>query len=182
MPLDLATLQETGINKEVGALLALVDVHELTRATSSLRKGTPCNFYPREHLGSGALMSCANYHARIVFDNRANWLAWLPRTTGCSDIPPDLVDYPVESEYATRKQLEVLDAASKALTNGFLLKHVGGRGIIYSLTKTTTSRPLTIGNLHVSSQRAKHLARRWSPLTSAAYSIARRGLPRVIYF
>ncbi|KAI1502073.1 hypothetical protein F5X99DRAFT_172209 [Biscogniauxia marginata] len=99
---------ELSINKEVEALLAQVDIPELVRVASSLRKGKPCEFYPGKHLGSGAIMGCANYHAWIVFDDGVKWLARIPRTSAFSDIPLDLVDYLIESEYATLKLLEVL--------------------------------------------------------------------------
>ena len=85
-----------------------MDVAELVRKASSLRNGKPCKFHPGKHLGSGAIMGCANYHAWIVFDDGVNWLARIPRTTAFSDIPLDLVDYLIESEYATLKFLEDL--------------------------------------------------------------------------
>ncbi|KAJ3567795.1 hypothetical protein NPX13_g6649 [Xylaria arbuscula] len=97
---------EMGINNEVEALLAQVNIDELTRAASSLRKGISCKFQPGQHLGSGANMGCANYHAWIIFDDRVKWLARIPRTTAFSDIPINLVDYLIESEYATLKFLE----------------------------------------------------------------------------
>jgi len=96
------------INKEVEALLTQVDVDQLVRIASSLRQGEPCKFYPGKHLGDGAIMGCANYHAWIVFNDGVKWLARIPRTTDFSDVPPDLVDYLIESEYATLKLLETL--------------------------------------------------------------------------
>lgn len=78
-----------------------MNVPELLRVASSLRDGLPCQFLRGKHLGSGAIMGCANYHAWIVFDDGVKWLARIPRTSGFSDIPPDLVDYLVESEFAT---------------------------------------------------------------------------------
>lgn len=97
---------ESGINNEVEALLAQVNVHELTRMASSLRSGKPCKFHPGQHLGSGANMGYANYHAWIVFDDGVKWLARIPRTTASSDIPLDLVDHLIESEHATLRFLE----------------------------------------------------------------------------
>ncbi|KAM5363244.1 hypothetical protein ACJZ2D_012135 [Fusarium nematophilum] len=99
---------EMGIQSEVEAILAQVDVPELVRVASSLRDGTPCKFSPGEYLGRGAIMGCANYHAWIIFDDGVKWLARIPRTTVFSDIPLDLVEYLVESEYATLKWLEGL--------------------------------------------------------------------------
>ncbi|KAI0114014.1 hypothetical protein GGR51DRAFT_556511 [Nemania sp. FL0031] len=99
---------EMNINKEVEALLAQIDVSQLTRVASSLRQGKPCQFLPGKHIGNGSMMGCANYHAWIIFDDGVKWLARIPRTTDFSDIPQELVDYLVASEYATLKQLEVL--------------------------------------------------------------------------
>ena len=82
-----------GINKEVEALLAKVDVSQLVGLASSLRKGKPYKFYPGKHLGIGAIMGCANYHSWVVFNDGIKWLARIPRSTAFSDIPPDLVDY-----------------------------------------------------------------------------------------
>ncbi|KAI0428478.1 hypothetical protein F5Y09DRAFT_357673 [Xylaria sp. FL1042] len=99
---------EMSINKEIEALLAQVDTDQLVRVASLLRQGEPCKFYPGKHLGAGAIMGCANYHAWIVFDDGVKWLARIPRTTDFSTIPPDLIDYFVESEYATLKLLETM--------------------------------------------------------------------------
>ncbi|KAK1765081.1 methylglyoxal reductase (NADPH-dependent) [Phialemonium atrogriseum] len=99
---------EKSINDEVDALLARVDAPELVRVASSLRNGTAGKLIPGKHLGSGAIMGCANHHSWIVFDDGVKWLARIPRTTAFSDIPQDLIDYLVESEYATLKLLEDL--------------------------------------------------------------------------
>ncbi|KAI5862168.1 hypothetical protein GGS23DRAFT_605791 [Durotheca rogersii] len=136
------TTWEMSINSEVEALLTQVDVPELVRVASSLRNGKPCKFYPGKHLGSGAMMGCANYHCWIVFDDGVKWLARIPRTTAFSDIPPDLVDYLVESEYATLKFLEHLGVpAPKA--HGFGLSSDPGNlvGIGYILEDAMPGRP-----------------------------------------
>ncbi|KAI1351803.1 hypothetical protein F5Y01DRAFT_324870 [Xylaria sp. FL0043] len=99
---------EMSINKEIEELLAQVDTDQLVRVASSLRQGEPCKFHPGKHLGAGAIMGCANYHAWIIFDDGVKWLARIPRTTDFSTIPPDLIDYFVESEYATLKLLDTI--------------------------------------------------------------------------
>ncbi|KAF7555971.1 hypothetical protein G7046_g6436 [Stylonectria norvegica] len=97
---------ERRINDEVQALLDKVNIPELVRVATSLRDGLPCQFLPGKHLGSEAMMGCANYHAWIVFDDGVKWLARIPRTSSFSDIPLDLVDYLVESEFSTLRWLE----------------------------------------------------------------------------
>lgn len=46
-------------------------------------------------------MGCANYHAWLDFSDGVRWLARIPRVTDGSDVPADLVDHLVASEYAT---------------------------------------------------------------------------------
>ena len=53
-------------------------------------------------------MGSANCHAWITFDDGEKWLARFPKT-GFSDVPPDLVEDLVESEFATLKFLESTD-------------------------------------------------------------------------
>ncbi|KAI2463878.1 hypothetical protein F4781DRAFT_415058 [Annulohypoxylon bovei var. microspora] len=133
---------EMGINNEVEALFTQLNVHELECISSSLRNGMPCRFYPGEHLGSDAMMGGANYHCWIVFDDGVRWLARIPRTTAFGDIPPDLVDYLIESEYATLKFLEGLNVpAPKA--HGFGLSSNPGNlvGVGYILEDAMSGRP-----------------------------------------
>ncbi|KAK3941376.1 methylglyoxal reductase (NADPH-dependent) [Diplogelasinospora grovesii] len=96
----------------------------------------------RGALGSGAMMGCANYHSWVVFDDGVKWLARIPRTTAFSDIPPDLVDYLIESEYATLKFLEDLGVpAPKA--HGFGLSSDPNNlvGVGYILEDALPGRP-----------------------------------------
>ncbi|KAF5024778.1 hypothetical protein F66182_3156 [Fusarium sp. NRRL 66182] len=103
------TIWESNIRKEIEQLLALVNVDELIQVAISLRHGKKCTFKPGPYLGPEALMGCANYHAWIQFDDGVRWLARFPRTTSFSDFPSDLVEYLVQSEYATLKWLETLE-------------------------------------------------------------------------
>lgn len=52
------------------------------------------------------MMGGANYHCWIIFDDGVKWLVRIPRTTTCNDMPPELEDYIVKSEYATLRFLE----------------------------------------------------------------------------
>lgn len=51
------------------------------------------------------MMGCANYHGWLIFENEDRWIVRIPRT-GFSDVPMELVEYLVSSEYATLKFLE----------------------------------------------------------------------------
>lgn len=95
---------ENSINDEISDLLSHVNIDELVRIGSALNKGRKCTFEKGKHLGVGSIMGCVNYHAWLHFDNGERWLVRIPRV-GFSDIPTDLMDYIVLSEYATLKFL-----------------------------------------------------------------------------
>lgn len=50
-------------------------------------------------------MGCAKYQAWLSFDNGEKWLVQIPRT-GNSEVPSELVEYLIASEYATLRFLE----------------------------------------------------------------------------
>lgn len=96
---------EASVNDEVSALLACINTRELERQASALNGGKTCSFSPGQHMGEGAIMGCANYHAWLTFADGEKWLARIPRNN-FSDFPDTLIEYLVESEYATLKFLE----------------------------------------------------------------------------
>ncbi|PGG96085.1 hypothetical protein AJ80_09873 [Polytolypa hystricis UAMH7299] len=96
---------EKAINDEVSGLLVQMNVAELVNQASALNSGKLCVFKPGKHLGPGSLMGCANYHGLLSFEDGEEWLVRIPRT-GFTDIPIELIDYFVTSEYATLKFLE----------------------------------------------------------------------------
>jgi len=56
-------------------------------------------------------MGCANYHAWLIFGDGERWLVRIP-STGISDVPDELAEYLVVSEYATLKFLETTSVPS----------------------------------------------------------------------
>lgn len=100
---------EANVHKEVRNLVDLIDIPALTRKASSLRHGVSCVHEAGKYLGDGAIMGCANYHSWIIFEDGVKWLARIPRVTEFSDVPTQLIEYLVESEYATLKFVETLD-------------------------------------------------------------------------
>ncbi|KAF4466531.1 Methylglyoxal reductase (NADPH-dependent) [Fusarium albosuccineum] len=133
---------EMGINREVESILTQVNVPELIRVASSLRNNQPCQFRPGKHHGSGAIMGCANYHGWILFDDGVKWLARIPRTTTFSDIPSNLVEYLVESEYATLKWLEHIGvSAPKAYAFGLSSNPDNLVGVSYILEDAMPGKP-----------------------------------------
>ncbi|KAI0195835.1 hypothetical protein EV127DRAFT_160249 [Xylaria flabelliformis] len=133
---------EKGINTEVETLLAQINVPELVRVASSLRETRPCKFLPGKHIGDGAMMGCANYHCWIVFDDGIKWLARIPRTTDFSDVPTDLTEYLVESEYATLKVLENLGVpAPRAHGYGLSSDPDNSVGVSYILEDAMPGNP-----------------------------------------
>ncbi|KAI1181315.1 hypothetical protein F4777DRAFT_585215 [Nemania sp. FL0916] len=169
---------EMGINKEVKALLAQVDDRELAHVASSLRRGQPCKFIPGKHLGDESIMGCANYHGWIVFDDGVKWLARIPRTTEFSDIPLYLVDYLIESEYATLKILENLGVPTPK-AHGYGLSSDSGNsvGVGYILEDAMPGRPFYAyqataeQKMHVLSQYADNLIKMSCFATAQACSV-----------
>jgi hypothetical protein len=86
-------------------------------------------------------MGCANYHAILIFDDGEEWLARIPRT-GFSDVPMDLVEYLVASEYATLKFLESTTLPSpKAFGYGLLSDTTNAAGVNYILMEKLPGKP-----------------------------------------
>ncbi|KAJ5778495.1 hypothetical protein N7520_001741 [Penicillium odoratum] len=96
---------EKSLNDEFWELLCHVNTHELIRLATKLNDGIKCKFELGNHIGADSLMGCANYNAWLCFENGERWIFRTPRT-GFSDIPLNLVEYSVMSEYATLKFLE----------------------------------------------------------------------------
>ncbi|KAK3985046.1 hypothetical protein QBC44DRAFT_335714 [Cladorrhinum sp. PSN332] len=132
---------ETSIHDEVSTLLSRLNRDALTRIASRLNGNKPCRFEPGQYLGSGAIMGCANYHAWIVFPDGERWLARVPRT-GFSDVPPELVEYIVKSEYATLKFLEKTNVpAPKAFGYGLASDPSNPVGLSYLVIEALPGRP-----------------------------------------
>lgn len=94
---------------EIGRLRSLINDEAVCKLASSLNNKRSCAIeYPSKFVGSGALMGCANYHARIRFqDGSPSWLIRVPRITGFEvGLPVSLAEYLICSEYATLKFLE----------------------------------------------------------------------------
>lgn len=94
---------------EIGRLRSLINDEAVRRLASSLNKDRYCTVeYSSKIVGSGALMGCANYHARIRFDDGSpSWLIRVPQITGFAvGLPVPLAEYLICSEYATLKFLE----------------------------------------------------------------------------
>ncbi|TQS33948.1 hypothetical protein Golomagni_05692 [Golovinomyces magnicellulatus] len=133
---------EANINQEVERLLKQVNIDELLKIASSLREGIPCQFAPGKHLGDGAIMGCANHHSWITFEDGVRWIVRIPRTSNFSDIPLDLVDYLVESEYATLKFLETTKVPSpKVFGCGLAEDPANTVGVGYILEEAMSGTP-----------------------------------------
>ncbi|RYC82722.1 hypothetical protein BFJ63_vAg14388 [Fusarium oxysporum f. sp. narcissi] len=97
--------------KEITDLCAQINYRAVCELASSLDSGKICSI---EHLSefawSGALTGCANYHARIRFDDKsATWLLRVPRIMGFAvGFPVHLAEYLIHSEFATLKFLETV--------------------------------------------------------------------------
>ncbi|KAF2218455.1 hypothetical protein BDZ85DRAFT_323144 [Elsinoe ampelina] len=92
------------LDEEIEGLTSSLDIPELEQHASSLRAGAACKFRPSREVIGRNLLGCANYHAFVDFVDGVQWLVRIPRKD-FSDFPDDLVDYLVESEFATLKYL-----------------------------------------------------------------------------
>ncbi|KAF2281486.1 uncharacterized protein EI97DRAFT_368619 [Westerdykella ornata] len=132
---------EKAIDDEVAELLSALDANELARVASSLNGGNPCVFRPGQHLGTGAIMGCANYHGWLDFEDGQKWLVRIPRT-GFGTVPADLIEYFVAREYATLKFLETTKVpAAKAFGSGLASDPANHVGVNYILMEALPGKP-----------------------------------------
>lgn len=86
-------------------------------------------------------MGCANYHCWLIFDTDEKWIVRIPRT-GFSDVPSELVEYLVESEYATLKFLESANIPTPKVHGYGLASDPSNRvGVCYIMMQALTGKP-----------------------------------------
>ena len=86
-------------------------------------------------------MGCANYHGWLTFDNGEKWIVRIPRT-GFSDVPPELVECLVASEYATLKFLEPTKIPAPRVFAYALASDPSNRvGVSYIMMQALSGRP-----------------------------------------
>uniref|UniRef100_A0A8H7K195 Aminoglycoside phosphotransferase domain-containing protein n=1 Tax=Bionectria ochroleuca TaxID=29856 RepID=A0A8H7K195_BIOOC len=143
--LDIATYNEL-IIAEIGRLRAQINEKAVCELASSLNDGKPCIIeYPSKVVGLGALMGCANYHARIRFgDGSPSWLMRVPRVSGFAvGFPVSLAEYLIRSEYATLKFLETTAVpAPRAFSFGIPSQGTDhGIGVCFLLMEELSGKP-----------------------------------------
>ncbi|WDK19158.1 hypothetical protein CGRA01v4_10445 [Colletotrichum graminicola] len=92
----------------INHLRARINGPAVCKLASSLNAGKPCVLdHPSKVVGLESLTGCANYHARVRFEDGSAWLLRVPRVTGFAvGLPSPLAEYLIQSEYATLKFLE----------------------------------------------------------------------------
>jgi aminoglycoside phosphotransferase (APT) family kinase protein len=106
-------------------------VLELEKRASALKSNVKCSFKPSDY--RDAMMGNANYHAWLEFDDGDRWLLRTPRTS-FSNVPCDMVEYFIASEYATLKFLESTKVpAPKVFDYGFASGKDNVVGVSYLL-------------------------------------------------
>jgi hypothetical protein len=129
------------IDDEVHELLSSINTNELLQAARTLNGGKSCVFRLGNHVGAGAMMGCANYHAWVDFDDGEKWLVRIPRA-GFTDIPASLVEYFISSEYATLKFLETTKIpAPKAFGFGLSSDPANLVGVNYLFIEALPGKP-----------------------------------------
>ncbi|KAJ5698401.1 hypothetical protein N7462_000406 [Penicillium macrosclerotiorum] len=85
-------------------------------------------------------MGCANYHARVRFENGPAWLLRVPRING--SIPQQLIDSLIRSEYATLKFLETTQVPAPRAFGYDLASDSNNRlGVSYILIEEMPDKP-----------------------------------------
>ncbi|KAJ6037296.1 hypothetical protein N7540_001575 [Penicillium herquei] len=132
---------EKSIHDEFWELISHVNTHELVRLAAKLNGGVKCEFKLGTHFGAGSMMGCANYHAWLCFENGERWIVRIPRT-GFSDVPLDLVEYLVMSEYATLKFLDSTNIPSpKPFAYALASDPANRAGVSYILMQALPGKP-----------------------------------------
>ncbi|KAL9095267.1 MAG: hypothetical protein Q9165_002523 [Trypethelium subeluteriae] len=129
------------IHEEVSDLLAKVRIDALLKQASARRDGVKCSFEPGKYLGAGAIMGCANYHGWIRFDDGKSWIVRVPRVE-YGEVPNDLIEYLVASEYATLKYFEDTKVpAPRVFTYGLASDPDNQVGVSYILMEALPGTP-----------------------------------------
>lgn len=119
------------VEDEISQLIDQINVSELEKRASILEGNVACSFKPSDY--HDAMMGNANYHAWLIFDDGHRWLVRTPRTVFC-DIPQDMVEYVIASEYAMPKFLEPTKvSAPKAFEFGLASDQNNAVGVSYLL-------------------------------------------------
>jgi hypothetical protein len=117
-----------------------LNVAELLKQASALNNGKSCNYQSRVSGGTDFLIGCANFHGRIIFEDRTEWLARIPRRSG--NCPQKLSEYMVASEFATLKFLESTKVpAPRAYHYGLASDPENHIGVDYILMERLSGSP-----------------------------------------
>lgn len=134
------------------------------RVASSLRDGMHCVFIQGKQSGKGSIMGLAYHHSWIMFDDAVKWTVRIPFDVFCEDIPAQLIEYLVESEYATLKFLEHFSVPTpRAHAYGLASDSSNLVGVSYILEDAMPGRPYSPGEataeqkLHVLGQYASYM-------------------------
>ncbi|OAA33348.1 Aminoglycoside phosphotransferase [Moelleriella libera RCEF 2490] len=131
---------------EMNDLRARINGPAVCKLASSLNAGKPCVLeHPSKVVGLESLTGCANYHARVRFeDGSPAWLLRVPRVTGFAvGLPSPLAEYLIQSEFATLKFLETTKVpAPRAFSFGIPSQGTDrGVGVCFLLMEELAGRP-----------------------------------------
>jgi hypothetical protein len=122
-------------------LRAKINDDAVCERSSGLNGGLRCEIENPPVWGRGALMGCANYHARVRFaENGSTWLIRVPRVN--CNIPQQLINYLIRSEYATLKFLETTKVPAPRAFGYGIAGYTSNRvGISYILMEEMPGKP-----------------------------------------
>ncbi|KAI9050081.1 hypothetical protein LZ554_006225 [Drepanopeziza brunnea f. sp. 'monogermtubi'] len=167
---------------EIERLRSRINDVAVCKHASSLNGGRSCIIEHSSQGGSDALMGCANYHARIRFnDGSPSWLLKVPRVASFAvGLPSSLVEYLLLGEYATLKFLETtLVPAPRAFSYGICgIGTDHGTGVGFILMKELRGTPWTGQGVTGSEATEEEKAKVWSGLANILIEFEKHPFPK----
>lgn len=167
------------MSAEIERLCSQVNFEAVCKLASSLNDGRSCTIEQSTKHVAAYLIGCANYHARILFDDGScSWLLRVPRVTPVATaLPSTLVDYLVLSEYSTLNFLETTKVpAPRAF--GYVLSDSGkdhGVGVSFILMEELPGTPWNGGTHYITDEER---AKVWGDLADILLELRKHPFPK----
>ncbi|POR35265.1 Uncharacterized protein TPAR_04531 [Tolypocladium paradoxum] len=173
---------ESQVVAEIDRLRSQINDAAVVEFASRLNAGRSCSVEHSSKVGPGALMGCANYHARVRFhDGSPSWLLRVPRVASHAvGLPDSLAEYLILSEYATLTFLETT-AIPAPRTFGYGVRGTGtdhGVGVSFLLMEELPGRPWTGEGVSGHPATKDEKAKIWTALADMLAELAKHPFPK----
>ncbi|KAI9835894.1 MAG: hypothetical protein M1819_001792 [Sarea resinae] len=170
------------LTAEIERLRSRINDKAVCEYASSLNGGRRCNIEHSSTIGPGAPMGCANYHARIRFnDGSPSWLFRVPRVASFAvGLSSSLVEYLILSEYATLKFLETT-AVPAPRVFGYGIRGTGtdhSTGVSFILMEELGGVPWTGQGISSPDATESERSKVWSGLTDILIELEKHPFPQ----